>query len=112
MVSMTSVDWQAVLLALLNTTPVVEGQLVDLLGKREAALAWLRAHGAQGRVDLDGVRRLRDDLQRVVRAEAGGRPERSRCSSLPTRRALRRPAFSSTRLPPAPRFRRSSACSC
>ncbi len=70
MVSMTSVDWQAVLLALLNTTPVVEGQMVDLLGKREAALAWLRAHGAQGRVDLDGVRRLRDDLQRVVRAEA------------------------------------------
>ena len=70
MVNMTTVDWQAVLLALLNTTPVVDGQVVDLLGKSEAARAWLRAHGAEGGEDLDDVRRLRDDLQRVVREEA------------------------------------------
>jgi predicted RNA-binding Zn ribbon-like protein len=65
MVSMSStVDRQAVLLDLLNTTPVMDGQMVDALDGR-----WLRAHGA-AKDDLDAVRRLRDDLQRVVRMEA------------------------------------------
>jgi hypothetical protein len=42
MVSVSStVDWQAVLLDLLNTTPMVDGQVVDRLDGR-----WLRAHGA------------------------------------------------------------------
>ena len=64
MVSMSStVDWQAVLLDLLNTTPVVDGQTVDRLDGR-----WLRAHG--GPKDVDAVQVLRDDLQRVVRMEA------------------------------------------
>lgn len=62
MVSMSEVDWQAVLLDLLNTTPVIDGQTVDVLDR-----AWLRAHGAKS--DVDDVRRLRDDLQRVVRGE-------------------------------------------
>ena len=64
MVSMSStVDWQTVLLDLLNTTPVVDGQMVDRLDGR-----WLRAHG--GPKDVDAVRAVRDDLQRVVLMEA------------------------------------------
>jgi predicted RNA-binding Zn ribbon-like protein len=55
-------NWQAVLLDLLNTTPVIDGQMVDQLDAR-----WLRAHGAPKGAD---VRDLRDDLQRVVRMEA------------------------------------------
>jgi predicted RNA-binding Zn ribbon-like protein len=62
MVSMTStVDWQAVLLDLLNTTPVIDGQMVDRLDAR-----WVRQHHAD---DLDAIRTARDDLQRVVRME-------------------------------------------
>jgi len=63
MVSMSStVDWQAVLLDLLNTTPVIDGQIVDQLDAR-----WLRAHRAPTGAD---IRDLRDDLQRVVLMEA------------------------------------------
>jgi predicted RNA-binding Zn ribbon-like protein len=63
MVSMSSaVGWQVVLLDLLNTTPVIDGQMVDQLNAR-----WLGAHGAPNGAD---VRDLRDDLQRVVRMEA------------------------------------------
>ena len=69
MVSMAStVDWQAVLLDLLNTTPVIDGQMVDQLADAAAARTWLRAHGAGGE-DVDAVRTARDDLQRVVRME-------------------------------------------
>ena len=60
---MPELDWQAVLLDLLNTTPVIDGEMVDLLDR-----TWLRAHGAKAGVDE--MRRLRDDLQRVVRSEA------------------------------------------
>lgn len=64
MVSMSSaVDWQVVLLELLNTTPVFDGQMVDQLDER-----WLRGHGAPK--DVDTVRMLRDDMQRVVRMQA------------------------------------------
>jgi predicted RNA-binding Zn ribbon-like protein len=64
MVSMTStVDWQAVLLDLLNTTPVIDGQVVDRLDGR-----WLRQHGAP-QDGLQAARSLRDDLQQVVRTE-------------------------------------------
>jgi predicted RNA-binding Zn ribbon-like protein len=63
MVSMSStVDWQAVLLDLLNTTPVVDGHMVDRLDAR-----WLRAHHAPKGAD---VLDLRDDLQRVVLMKA------------------------------------------
>jgi predicted RNA-binding Zn ribbon-like protein len=69
MVSVTStVDWQAVLLDLLNTTPVVDGQMTDRLADPAAARTWLRRHGAAGE-DVDAVRTVRDDLQRVVRME-------------------------------------------
>jgi predicted RNA-binding Zn ribbon-like protein len=61
-------DWQAVLLDLLNTTPVIDGQMVDQLADPAAARRWLRAHGA-GSEDVDAVRTARDDLQRVVRME-------------------------------------------
>ena len=64
MVSMVSaLDWQSVLLDLLNTTPVIDGQMVDRLDGR-----WLRAHHADDGVAA--VQRVRDDLQRVVRMEA------------------------------------------
>lgn len=71
MVSMASaVDWQAVLLDLLNTTPVIDGQMVDQLADPVAARTWLRAHGAGPGQDIDVVRTARDDLQSVVRMEA------------------------------------------
>jgi predicted RNA-binding Zn ribbon-like protein len=56
-------DWVEVLLDLLNTTPVVDGVGTDLLDG-----GWLAAHGGGG--GLDDVRRLRDDLQGVVRGAA------------------------------------------
>jgi predicted RNA-binding Zn ribbon-like protein len=64
------VDWQAVLLDLLNTTPVIDGQMVDHLADAAATRTWLRAHGAGRGEHVDGVRTVRDDLQRVVRMEA------------------------------------------
>src|ERR1700716_4141748 len=71
MVSMAStVDWQALLLYLLNTTPVIDGQMVDQLADPAAARTWLRAHGAGRGEDVDVVRTARDDLQNVVRMEA------------------------------------------
>jgi predicted RNA-binding Zn ribbon-like protein len=71
MVSMSfTVDWQAVLLDLLNTTPVIDGQMVDQLAEATAARTWLRAHGDPQCKAVDAVRTARDDLQRVVRMEA------------------------------------------
>jgi predicted RNA-binding Zn ribbon-like protein len=61
---MSPVDTQMVLLDLLNTTPVVDGVVTESLDG-----AWLAAHGAAGE-RLGDARRLRDDLQRVVRREA------------------------------------------
>ena len=66
----STVGWQAALLDLLNTTPVIDGQIVDQLADAAAARTWLRAHGAGGGEALDVVRTVRDDLQRVVRMEA------------------------------------------
>jgi predicted RNA-binding Zn ribbon-like protein len=70
MVSMTVTDWQAVLVDLLNTTPVVDGTGTDTLADAPTARSWLRAHGGGRADDVDVVRRLRDDLQRVVRGES------------------------------------------
>ena len=71
MVSVASpADWQAVLLDLLNTTPVIDGKAVDQLADMAAARTWLRAHSAGRGEDVDAVRTLRDDLQRVVRMDA------------------------------------------
>jgi hypothetical protein len=66
---MKSTDWQAVLVELLNTTPVVDGLGTDLLADDGAARAWLRRHGGDGEDDLHGLRAVRRDLQRVVRGD-------------------------------------------
>ena len=68
MVSM-DVDWQRILLDLLNTTPVIDGADTDALADDGAARSWLGAHGGRG-ADVDAVRAVRDDLQRVVRGDA------------------------------------------
>ena len=64
-------DWSDVLLDLLNTTPVVDGHGTDLLADDVAARRWLRDRDGDGE-DVDAVRRVRDDLQRVVRGDAHG----------------------------------------
>jgi hypothetical protein len=66
---MMGTDWQAVLLDLLNTTPVADGVPTDELAGDVAARAWLRTHGDLDDGDLADVRRVRDDLQAVVRGE-------------------------------------------
>ncbi|OFJ50300.1 CGNR zinc finger domain-containing protein [Mycolicibacterium grossiae] len=53
-----------VLVALLNTTPVVDGRATETLDG-----AWLRAHGG-AELGVGAARRLRDALQQVVRGEA------------------------------------------
>ncbi|UFU07347.1 CGNR zinc finger domain-containing protein [Ruania halotolerans] len=59
---------EALLLALLNTTPVDGGTQVDELGEEQAAIAWLRSHGGTGSpAELEHTRRARDALQHVVR---------------------------------------------
>jgi len=58
-------DWAAVLLDLLNTTPVIDGQQQDLLGTDRDARRWLTAHAGAG-VDPATARQLRDELQAVV----------------------------------------------
>jgi predicted RNA-binding Zn ribbon-like protein len=57
-----SADWSELLLDLLNTTPVVDGAGTDVLDD-----GWLSTHGAGE--DLDAIREVRDDLQRVVRGD-------------------------------------------
>lgn len=59
------IDASDELLALLNTTKRIDGVSADLLDGR-----WLRDHGAASESVAD-ARRLRDDLQRVVRGDAG-----------------------------------------
>lgn len=71
MVSMSRRDWSAELLDLLNTTPVIDGVAHDQLGTDRDAMAWLTAHGCGTAPDIDAVRRLRNDLQAVVRGDAG-----------------------------------------
>lgn len=63
-------DWSGVLLDLLNTTPVVDGTPTDALADDVATRAWLRTRGGDGSQDLDRVREVRADLQRVVRRDA------------------------------------------
>ena len=71
MVSVTSaLDWQVVLLDLLNTTPLVEGRTDDQLADPATARKWLRAHAAGPGEQITAIRAVRDDLQRVVRGQA------------------------------------------
>jgi predicted RNA-binding Zn ribbon-like protein len=67
---MKPTDWQAVLVDLLNTTPVVDGVATDLLADAPTARSWLRARGGDRADDLDVVRQVRDTLQQVVWGES------------------------------------------
>jgi predicted RNA-binding Zn ribbon-like protein len=61
---------EAFLLALLNSTPVVDGTPTDDLAGPAAARAWLTAAGGQGtEAELRLVRQARQDLQAVVRGQ-------------------------------------------
>lgn len=63
---------EALLLALLNSTPVVAGEQLDELADAERAPERLRAWGGRGTLaELAAVRAVRGDLQAVVR---GRRP--------------------------------------
>jgi predicted RNA-binding Zn ribbon-like protein len=62
--------YEALLLALLNSTPVVRSQVVDDLADGDTATATLRGWGGTGTTaELAAVRAARADLQTVVRAE-------------------------------------------
>ncbi len=66
---------EALLLELLNTTPVEHGVPTDALGDDGAAVAWTSARGGSGTVrEAAVVREVREVLQAVVRGEAP--PER------------------------------------
>jgi len=61
---------QALLLDLLNTTPVADGVDSDELDDRRAARAWLEARGGRGTAaELARVRQVRALLQSLVRGE-------------------------------------------
>jgi hypothetical protein len=68
MVRLTSPADELVLLDLLNTTPVVEGTSVDLLGSDDEAFAWARSRtGIGSGEEAWHLRLVRDQLQAVVR---------------------------------------------
>src|SRR5215475_12368467 len=61
---------EAFLLALLNSTPVVDGTPTDDLADPAAARAWLTAAGGQGtEAELQFVKQARQDLQAVARGQ-------------------------------------------
>jgi predicted RNA-binding Zn ribbon-like protein len=63
---------EALLLDLLNSTPVADGRQLDLLATDEEARGWVRDHGGAGTVgEVTHLRRARDRLQQVVRGTAG-----------------------------------------
>jgi len=62
---------EAFLLALLNSTPVVDGLQTDFLADEAGALAWLAGHGGRGTpAELRQVLEVRDLLQAVVRGDS------------------------------------------
>jgi predicted RNA-binding Zn ribbon-like protein len=62
---------QALLLELLNSTPVVNGESTDLLAGEEQAREWIQRRGGTGSpAEADELRRTRDRLQAVVRDTA------------------------------------------
>ncbi|WP_440900693.1 CGNR zinc finger domain-containing protein [Actinosynnema sp.] len=64
------VDGEALLLSLLNSTPVVAGRPTDELGDDGRAGPWFAANGVpDGPEDRRQVRRARDLLQAVVRGD-------------------------------------------
>jgi predicted RNA-binding Zn ribbon-like protein len=61
---------ESFLLALLNTTPVIDGVPADELGDRASALDWLASYGGAGsNAEWQLVLDVRAALQAVVRAE-------------------------------------------
>jgi predicted RNA-binding Zn ribbon-like protein len=63
------------LLQLLNTTPVIDGVVLDQLGDAESGKAWLTARGRSGSVaEWRWARTARDCLQAVVREGASPAP--------------------------------------
>jgi len=68
--AVTGPDDEELLLELLNTTPVVDGQARDDLARTRQARAWMRAHGiAPTDVELTALLDARSVLQAVVRGE-------------------------------------------
>jgi hypothetical protein len=69
---MPIVDDEALLLDLLNSTPVVDGRQLDLLGDEREAEWWARARDGAGSVgEVAHLRQVRDRLQAVVRGIEG-----------------------------------------
>ncbi|MFE5601752.1 CGNR zinc finger domain-containing protein [Streptomyces coelicoflavus] len=65
---MTDRAAEDVLLALLNTTPVVEGSVSDALGTPDRGRAWARGHGGSGsEEEVALLVAVRDALQEIVR---------------------------------------------
>src|SRR5215210_5659056 len=59
---------EVLLLDLLNSTPVVEGEQRDLLAADVTSHAWVRARGGVGSTaEVARLRQVRDRLQAVVR---------------------------------------------
>lgn len=70
MVRVTRAD-EDLLLALLNTTPVVDGDRIDELADPAAGRTWAAAHGGDGTdAEVAALHRARDALQRVVLGDA------------------------------------------
>lgn len=58
------------LLELLNTTPVVDGERSDELASWESARLWATSHEGSGAADeITALRRVRDAIQGVIRGE-------------------------------------------
>ncbi|MFJ3407341.1 CGNR zinc finger domain-containing protein [Promicromonospora sp. NPDC090134] len=65
-------DDENLLLDLLNTTPVVDGERVDELADSRAAASWATARdGAGSAEEAAALRRVRDVIERAVRDGAG-----------------------------------------
>jgi predicted RNA-binding Zn ribbon-like protein len=61
---------QQLLLDLINTTPVVDGEVRDLLATQDQAREWAQARGGTGSLgEAEQLRRTRDQLQAVVRGD-------------------------------------------
>ncbi|WP_062428995.1 CGNR zinc finger domain-containing protein [Herbidospora daliensis] len=66
------VDDEGLLLALLNTTPTISGEVTDLLADPETARAWLTEHAGEEALgeDLGLLRSTRDTLQALIHDRA------------------------------------------
>jgi len=67
----TAAEDDSLLLALLNTTPVVDGSQHDELADSAHARAWMTEHSRSATQDWKHLRATRDALQAVVRGQRG-----------------------------------------